>query len=514
MRRYKKIVLVLFFSIFLLSFLNSADNKKDDCSKRDCMKTISDIIKSYVIVIDPGHGTGKSNDDGRTWVYDMGAPSSNNVLDENGHTYKEAHMVLDIAKKIRDLLNETSSKITVKLTRESDKVKGLGARSRAETTRTTIINKIKAEKCETTKPFFLSLHLNATTRDDNEACNNTTYHREFFAFDRNEGNNQPYELSDIFENATEIQTPKSKDKNGVLRYGPLCLKELKVTRINGKGKVIKKCIDVPIPVSLFAFEMERICFPMYIESEYSKSIITQNSLSEVDFICNDDIARRILTTETGHKIIAELYLDYFASKILKDLFSKVDVSRCITAMIPGDHPDDNESYSRGVRRGRGKGGYSVDIRSKILTSIEFINPYTIKMLNSIGERPAVYFRELSKDMVKEHPVLVIPYGSLSFQQNNTSLKETLKQYVSNGGTIVVFAQQYGKQVENIIPVPEGEKLKVYGWREDQSCYNGSVYGSIKHPVLSSMGNDRASAAVDGYIQSLEAKSLEAGNNYE
>ncbi len=63
--------------------------------------------------------------------------------------------------------------------------------------------------------------------------------------------------------------------------------------------------------------------------------------------------------------------------------------------------------------------------------------------------------------------LIIPTGALFSVENDTTLKHVLEQYVNAGGTIIVFAQQYGSHVENVVPIPEGESLKVYGWREDQ-----------------------------------------------
>ena len=162
----------------------------------------------------------------------------------------------------------------------------------------------------------------------------------------------------------------------------------------------------------------------------------------------------------------------------------------------GDNPDDNYSYStvnvivkkRGQRILIFDYAFSNEL-NKIVNGLFFNDGETATNLSNISN------------------TLIFPTGSLFSNQNNTSLKETLRQYVQSGGTIIVFAQQYGRQVENIIPVPEGEKLKVYGWREDQSCYNGSVYGSIKHPALSSLTYDRASAAVDGYIDKYPEDSV-------
>jgi len=162
----------------------------------------------------------------------------------------------------------------------------------------------------------------------------------------------------------------------------------------------------------------------------------------------------------------------------------------------GDRPDDNFSFSDGKP-------LIYDLSPE---SVVYVSGYWVDTLRLTG---GLFWtgNNGAEELKKITPFLIFPTGSLFSHQNDTALKETLKQYVKEGGTIVVFAQQYGKQVENIIPVPDGEKLKVYGWREDQSCYWGSVYGSIKHPALSSLTYDRASAAVDCSFQSLSCPEI-------
>jgi len=61
-------------------------------------------------------------------------------------------------------------------------------------------------------------------------------------------------------------------------------------------------------------------------------------------------------------------------------------------------------------------------------------------------------------------------------------------------------------VENLVPIPEGETLKSFGWRQDQSCYNGSMYFDTMHPVLSSVTNQLITATVDGYFSQWPAGS--------
>ncbi len=162
----------------------------------------------------------------------------------------------------------------------------------------------------------------------------------------------------------------------------------------------------------------------------------------------------------------------------------------------GDRPDDNYSFSDGTPL----------IYKLSPDSVVYTSGYWKEALRLYGG--LVYDGENgAEDLRRATPFLIIPSGSLFSNQNNLSLKQTLKQYVSQGGTIIVFSQQYGEHIENIVPVPEGEKLKVYGWRQDQSCYWGSVYTDLTHPVLSSLISDKATLAVDGYIDKYPKNSV-------
>ncbi len=59
--------------------------------------------------------------------------------------------------------------------------------------------------------------------------------------------------------------------------------------------------------------------------------------------------------------------------------------------------------------------------------------------------------------------------------------------------------KYGTHIDNVVPVPEGESLKTYGWRQDSSCLRNSVYFESVHPALSSSTNELIDAGVDGYF---------------
>ncbi len=134
-----------------------------------------------------------------------------------------------------------------------------------------------------------------------------------------------------------------------------------------------------------------------------------------------------------------------------------------------DKPDDNYSVYENKSNKKyvfGKTNYII-----------YKNGDCIHMDNLVG---GIYYEGFSSLRIynERRNVIIFPSGGLNGIRGDYLLKQTLKQYVSQGGTIIVFSQQYGSHVENIVPIPEGEKLKVYGWRQDQSCYLGSVYTEV------------------------------------
>ncbi len=59
----------------------------------------------------------------------------------------------------------------------------------------------------------------------------------------------------------------------------------------------------------------------------------------------------------------------------------------------------------------------------------------------------------------------------------------LDEYVKQGGTLIVFAQQHGYEF-SVLPTPDGKPVTGYGWAEDQSCRYRSVYIDTYHQILS------------------------------
>ncbi|HLP48968.1 MAG TPA: hypothetical protein VK469_23710, partial [Candidatus Kapabacteria bacterium] len=161
----------------------------------------------------------------------------------------------------------------------------------------------------------------------------------------------------------------------------------------------------------------------------------------------------------------------------------------------GDQPDDNYSYFRGIIK-----EYNLAPEALIFTSGHW--QAALKLFGGLE------FDEnnTAEKLLKVTPFLIIPTGCLMSMQNDSTFKYILEQYVNLGGTIIVFAQQYGSHVENVVPVPEGESLNTYGWREDQSCLRYSAYFEKDHPALSSSTNETINAGVDGYFSRYPSSS--------
>ncbi|MCP5105302.1 MAG: hypothetical protein GY950_18080 [bacterium] len=166
----------------------------------------------------------------------------------------------------------------------------------------------------------------------------------------------------------------------------------------------------------------------------------------------------------------------------------------------GDHADDNYSYSE-----------ENDNRFYFVTPGIIIYQkgyYKVYQNPHIGERENAFtdLDTTADALLNSGKILVLPGGSLMGKENDSTLKAILKEYVRQGGTVIALGQQYGVHTDSVLPVPEGESLKIYGWREDQSCYKYSVFFEDMHPVLSSQTNQRITAGIDGYIADYPSNS--------
>ncbi len=182
-----------------------------------------------------------------------------------------------------------------------------------------------------------------------------------------------------------------------------------------------------------------------------------------------------------------------------------------------DHADDNVSFSSGGAAGNkleviedfceiGERGFaSVSYYPSVMVYDKFYYGLANRMLDAVGNDD--YTEDRRHDYFSnDHPVLVVPMGEMTGDRGSEIKKAAIERYVREGGTILVFAQQYGADVESLVPVPEGESLKAFGWREDQSCLKNSLYFENRHPVLSSSLSALVDGGVDGYFSVIPSSS--------
>ncbi|MBI4650534.1 hypothetical protein HY745_04465 [Candidatus Desantisbacteria bacterium] len=103
-----------------------------------------------------------------------------------------------------------------------------------------------------------------------------------------------------------------------------------------------------------------------------------------------------------------------------------------------------------------------------------------------------------QDLLNFSRVLVCPTGSLVGNDSSPQFKALLEQYVSAGGFLVVMSTQHSSDLQ-CIPVPEGEVLSGYMWREDMSCWSNSCEIQDWHNILSGQSQATISEPVDGFF---------------
>jgi hypothetical protein len=178
--------------------------------------------------------------------------------------------------------------------------------------------------------------------------------------------------------------------------------------------------------------------------------------------------------------------------------------------VSGNHPDDNQSVA----------------------STAFTTPWLINSESEIGVFLSGYgdgvghilgnyniatalvdenLNVLGGGSLSQLKTLIIGSGGLMGHQSGT-FKAKLKDFVNNGGTLVVFDQALGEDF-NVIPSPQGlpplappsqggGTIQAYGWDEDQSCFGDGVYLAANHPVLSGQNRGTLNVSVDGYFSKL------------
>jgi len=167
---------------------------------------------------------------------------------------------------------------------------------------------------------------------------------------------------------------------------------------------------------------------------------------------------------------------------------------------PTDNPDDNFSFSDQVTPNISVGQNPELV---ILTNGSF--PETGFLMDNLKRRFSYISIDERPSQAETPPIMIISTGGLFGIEKSEQFKAVLRDYVENGGFLIVFAQQHGYEF-SALPTPDGKPLVAYGWREDQSCQSNSVYVDTWHPALSSLTNSLISSPVDGFFADYPSNS--------
>ncbi len=170
---------------------------------------------------------------------------------------------------------------------------------------------------------------------------------------------------------------------------------------------------------------------------------------------------------------------------------------------PPDTADDNFSFNSGGVKTNGT-SYNPD-GNPFIGILKNGNFNAMgDLLKSIGRKSFGVKEEFYPQKILKHiNLLIIPTGGLMGMSNSGNFKLLLTDFLERGGMILCFAQQDSLDFQ-ALPIPVGESLHAMGWRNSQSCYQGSIYFSQTGPIFSGQTSQRISAGVDGGFSSFPA----------
>ena len=146
---------------------------------------------------------------------------------------------------------------------------------------------------------------------------------------------------------------------------------------------------------------------------------------------------------------------------------------CVTCFCPdeavastpgGDHPDETFAMDAGFRP------YKPSFSSEP-DAVYVSNGYFEDFKNIAG-----FFKKSASPADTESSIetlltssksLIIPSGGLYGMETSEFFRATLEEYVKQGGTLIVFAQQRGYEY-SILPTPDGNPVTGYGWAEEKT----------------------------------------------
>lgn len=174
----------------------------------------------------------------------------------------------------------------------------------------------------------------------------------------------------------------------------------------------------------------------------------------------------------------------------------------------GGHPDDSYAVDSGFINDN--------------NTIFYSDPSAVNFLHGHFKELSTFYNAFKKsevgtdaassalDLLNSTPLLVIPSGGLYGYENSAFFKATLDEFVKQGGTLVVFAQQHGYEF-SVLPVPQESdgsyrQISGYGWEEDQNCFADAVYIETWHQMLSGQNRSTPTLNVDGYFTNYPSAS--------
>jgi len=183
-------------------------------------------------------------------------------------------------------------------------------------------------------------------------------------------------------------------------------------------------------------------------------------------------------------------------------------AKATTDVPANDHPD--ETYGVGDEvfppvSGENK-HFTVDKYVGIFNE-GFSNSASEMVLRNWNAIGLVSIEELVSGIIVEdlkyYPIMIIPTAGLHGLDNSPTFRQKLGDYVSAGGTVIVFAQQHGYEFKSL---PGGE-VSGYGWNEDQSCHTNAAYINVYHPIFAGQDSANLDANVDGYFTTWPSNTI-------
>ncbi|MGD2092783.1 MAG: hypothetical protein PVH61_41855, partial [Candidatus Aminicenantes bacterium] len=188
-------------------------------------------------------------------------------------------------------------------------------------------------------------------------------------------------------------------------------------------------------------------------------------------------------------------------------------TRTVIAYIP-DLPDDHYSYSDFAAcsdndiNANSSGTFPGDtvndsINFSFYPDILIYNKYGNSLMKNLLDRimPGNYIDDYTHDYFStNHKILVIPSAALIGDSQSEVVKQAIMKFLEGNRSVVLFSQQFGKDIKRLLPPNDDEIGTIVGFREDSSCLKNSVYiaETGMHPILSSSTSGILDVGIDGY----------------